>query len=88
MFALLAYMVDLRGHQKWFALIRPAGTSTLMCYLLTYIHFSIFKMLPESWRLPLGLRSGDVGLIKSVVFSILIVLLTGWLEKRKFRLSV
>jgi heparan-alpha-glucosaminide N-acetyltransferase len=88
LFALLAYVVDLRGHQKWFALIRPAGTSTLMCYLLTYIHYSIFKMLPESWRLPLGLRSGDIGLLKSLVFSILIVLLTGWLEKRKFRLSV
>ncbi len=87
-FALLAYTVDLRGHQKWFKWIRPAGTSTLLCYLLTYIHYSIFKMLPESWRLPLGLRSGDIGLLKSVVFSFLIVLLTGWLEKRKFRLSV
>jgi heparan-alpha-glucosaminide N-acetyltransferase len=87
-FALLAYTVDLRGHQKWFSWIRPAGTSTLLCYLLTYIHYSIFKMLPESWRLPLGLRSGDIGLLKSVVFSFLIVLLTGWLEKRKFRLSV
>jgi predicted acyltransferase len=87
-FALLAYVVDLRGHQKWFALIRPAGTSTLMCYLLTYIHYSIFRMLPVGWRLPLGLRSGDIGLLKSVVFSLLIVVLTGWLEKRKFRLSV
>jgi heparan-alpha-glucosaminide N-acetyltransferase len=87
-FALLAYIVDLRGRQKWFMLIRPAGTSTLMCYLLTYIHYSIFKMLPEGWRLLPGLRSGDVGLLKSVVFSLLIVVLTGWLEKRKFRLSV
>jgi heparan-alpha-glucosaminide N-acetyltransferase len=87
-FALLAYVVDLRGHQKWFALIRPAGTSTLMCYLLTYIHYSVFKMLPGGWRLPLVLRSGDIGLLKSVIFSLLIILLTGWLEKRKFRLSV
>jgi heparan-alpha-glucosaminide N-acetyltransferase len=87
-FALLAYIVDLRGHERWFALIRPAGTSTLMCYLLTYIHYSIFRMLPSGWRLPLGLRSGDIGLLKSVVFSLLIVVLTGWLEKRKFRLSV
>jgi predicted acyltransferase len=87
-FALLAYIVDLRGWQKWYTLIRPAGTSTLMCYLLTYIHYSILKMLPENWRLPQGLRSGDIGLLKSLVFSLLIVVLTGWLEKRKFRLSV
>lgn len=87
-FSLLAYVVDIRGRQKWYAVIRPAGTSTLMCYLLTYIHYSIFKMLPVGWRLPLALRSGDIGLLKSVLFSFLIVWLTGWLEKRKFRLSV
>ena len=87
-FAFLAYVVDICGHQKWYTLIRPAGTSTLMCYLLTYIHYSIFKMLPAGWRLPLALRSGDIGLLKSVLFSFLIVWLTGWLERRKFRLSV
>lgn len=87
-FALLANVIDVRGKEKWFALIRPAGTSTLMCYLLTYIHFSILKMLPESWRLPAGLRTAEVGLLKSLLFSLLIVMLTGWLERRKFRLSV
>ena len=87
-FALLAYVIDLRGRQKWYALIRPAGTSTLMCYLLTYIHFSILKMLPVTWRLPAGLRSAEVGLVKSLLFALLIVVLTGFLEKRKFRLSV
>ncbi|HTR28015.1 MAG TPA: DUF5009 domain-containing protein [Puia sp.] len=87
-FSVLAYVVDLRGCQTWYALIRPAGTSTLMCYLLTYIHFSILKMLPESWRLPESLRTGNIGLLKSLLFSLLIVMLTGWLEKRKFRLSV
>jgi hypothetical protein len=45
-------------------------------------------MLPDSWRLPLALRTGNMGLVKSLIFSLLIVLLTGWLEKRKFRLSV
>src|SRR5579863_4804796 len=60
-FALLAYIVDIRGSQRWYALIRPAGTSTLMCYLLTYIHFAILNMLPVTWRLPAGLRSGDIG---------------------------
>jgi hypothetical protein len=59
-----------------------------MCYLLTYIHFAVLNMLPDSWRLPLALRTGNMGLVKSLIFSLLIVLLTGWLEKRKFRLSV
>ena len=88
MTVILAYLVDLRGKSHWFAVIRPAGTSTLMCYLLTYIHYCIFRMLPPGWRLPLPLRTGDIGLMKSVAFSLLIILLTGWLERRKFRLSV
>jgi len=87
-FALLAYVVDLKGRDKWYAIIRPAGTSTLTCYLLSYMHYCIFKMLPASCRLPLVLRSGDIGLIKSAVFAFLIVWLTGLLEKGKIRLSV
>jgi hypothetical protein len=87
-FALLAFTVDLRGHRDWYTLIRPAGTSTLMCYLLTYIHFAILNMLPPSWRLPPSLRTGDIGLLKSLIFSLLIVIVTGLLERRKFRLSV
>ena len=87
-FAILAYVIDLKGKDKWYAIIRPAGTSTLTCYLLSYIHYCIFKMLPASCRLPLVLRSGDIGLIKSVVFAFLIVWLTGLLEKGKIRLSV
>jgi len=87
-FCLLAYVVDLKGKDKWYAIIRPAGTSTLTCYLLSYIHYCIFRMLPESLRLPLVLRSGDIGIIKSAVFAFLIVWLTGLLEKGKIRLSV
>jgi predicted acyltransferase len=82
-FGVLAYVVDLKGKDKWYSFIRPAGTSTLTCYLLSYIHYCIFRMLPESWRLPLVLRSGDIGLIKSAVFALLIVWLTGLLEKGK-----
>ncbi len=87
-FALLAYVVDLKGRDKWYAIIRPAGTSTLTCYLLSYMHYCIFKMLPPGLRLPEVLRSGDIGLIKSAVFAFLIVWLTGLLEKGKIRLSV
>jgi heparan-alpha-glucosaminide N-acetyltransferase len=87
-FALLAYVVDLKGRKQWYSLIKPAGSSTLTCYLLTYIHYCIIKMLPPGGRLPLVLRSGDIGLLKSFLFSLLIVMVTGWLEKRKVRLSI
>lgn len=87
-FIILAYVVDLKNHDSWYNLIKPAGTITLTCYLLPYIHFALFKMLPEQYRLPLFLRTGVTGVLKSLVFAFLIVLLAGVFEKKKIRLSI
>ncbi|GGA90712.1 DUF5009 domain-containing protein [Puia dinghuensis] len=85
---LLGYIVDVQGRQDWYRLIRPAGTITLTCYLLPDIHFAILKLLGPSVQLPEVLRTGWIGVGKSLVFAFLIVLLTGVLEKKKIRLSV
>ena len=86
--AALAYVVDVRGKQDWYRWIRPAGTITLTCYLLPDIHFAIIQLLGPAWQLPEVLRTGVAGIIKSLVFAFLIVLLTGVLERRQIRLSV
>ncbi len=87
-FILLAIVVDIRGRENWYQLIRPAGTITLTCYLLPYIHFALLHILGEQVRLPLWMRTGGIGVLKSLVFAFLIVLLTGVLERKKIRLSV
>jgi heparan-alpha-glucosaminide N-acetyltransferase len=84
----LAYVTDIQNKQNWWRLIKPAGTITLTCYLLPDIHFAILKLLGPSVQLPLVLRTGAVGVLKSLIFAFLIVLLTGLLEKKKIRLSV
>jgi tetrahydromethanopterin S-methyltransferase subunit F len=38
--------------------------------------------------LPLVMRTGIVGIIKSLVFALVIVIITGWLEKRRLRLKI
>ena len=86
--AALAYIVDIRGKQEWYRWIRPAGTITLTCYLLPDIHFAIIKLLGPAWQLPEMWRTGVVGIVKSLVFAFLIVLVTGMLERKKIRLSV
>ena len=86
--AILGYIVDLRGKQEWYKLIRPAGMITLTCYLLPDIHFALLKLFGPSVQLPEVLRTGGVGVLKSLVFAFLIVLLTGVLEKKRIRLSV
>jgi len=38
--------------------------------------------------LPLLFRTGIVGIVKSMLFALLIILITGFLEKRKIRLKL
>src|SRR6185312_4113871 len=86
-FAFLIFLVDKKGKENWFKAIKPAGTSTLTCYLLPYLHEAIFLSI-IGIHLPLIIRTGWAGVIKSLVFALVIVLVTGWLEKRRLRLKI
>jgi predicted acyltransferase len=86
-FAILIFLVDRKGKESWFKILKPAGTSTLTCYLLPYFHEAIFISL-IGIRLPLIIRTGAAGIIKSLLFALIIVLVTGWLERRRLRLKI
>ena len=85
-FVLLIYIVDIKKKPAWFTTIRPAGTSTLTCYLLPYIHYAVLTMVGIS--LPLFLRTGVTGIIKSLVYALVIILAAGLLEKHRIRLRI
>lgn len=92
-YAGIIYLVDIKGKKDWFRIVLPAGTSTLTCYLLPYIYYSLFSLAQANpWkiniRLPLFFRTGIVGLGKSLLFSLLIISLVGFLERRKLRLKL
>ncbi len=86
LFALLYWLMDVRGIIKWFGLIKPAGTVTLTCYILPYVWYNVQWMM--GWWYPGVLGSGVPGLLKSLVFSLIIVQLAGLLMKVKVRLKV
>ena len=86
-FVFLIFLVDKKGKENWFRAIKPAGTSTLTCYLLPYLHVAIFLSL-IGIHLPFFIRTGWAGVIKSLLFALIIVLITGWLEKRRLRLKI
>lgn len=85
-FILLIMLVDKKGKEEWFDIIKPAGTSTLTCYLLPYYHYALYSMIGIS--LPLFLRTGLTGVGKSLLYALLIILITGWLEKYRIRLKI
>lgn len=85
-FAIIVFITDIKGIVKWYQWIKPAGVVTLTCYLLPYIHGGLFQLVDI--RLPLFLRTGSVGLIKSLIFACLIIAVAGWLKKKKVALKV
>lgn len=85
-FAMIAFITDVKGMTKWYELIKPAGVVTLTCYLLPYIHAGLFQLVGV--RLPLIFRTGAPGLLKSLIFAWLMIMIAGWLKKGGVALKV
>lgn len=85
-FAGIYIITDLLGKTSWASIIAPAGRSTLTCYLVPYFYYAIMMLV--GIFLPEVLKAGYVGIIKSMLFAMLIIYITGLLEKANIRLKV
>lgn len=81
-YAFIYWLVDLQHKAHCFSFIKTAGTSTLTCYLIPYVVYFI----PLS--LPVGLTFGFVGLIKSMIFSLVVIGITALLGKIGIKLKI
>lgn len=81
-YALIYWLTDLQHKAHWFAIIKPAGTSTLTCYLVPYIVYSFY------FALPVSLTFGIIGLIKSMLFALLVIGITALLGKIGIKLKI
>lgn len=85
-FELMIWLVDVRGRQHWFKAIRPAGTSTLTCYLIPYLLYSLYML--TGFRYPYFLNEGIGGIARSFAVAFFVIWIAGILEKKKLRLSI
>lgn len=85
-FAFLFWLVDLKKFKNWANVIKPAGTATLTCYLIPYIWYAVITLAGIS--LPMYLRTGMIGLVKSACFSLLVILLTGTINRFGIKLKI
>lgn len=85
-FAALYLLADKLKVTRWADLIGPAGYSTLTCYLVPYFIYAFAAM--SGLSMPDFLTTGMVGILKSLLFSILVIQLTGWLGKWHIRLKI
>jgi len=85
-YSLMVYLVDIRGKQNWFKILRPAGTSTLTCYLIPYLVFFIMKLTDFDY--PDFFNEGVGGIIRSFAMAFFVIILVGQMERIKLRLKV
>ena len=85
-FALVHLITDSAGYTRWANIFLPAGRSTLTCYLLPGLVYPF--LWPAQQLLPDPLLTGIPGLIKSILFALLIIFLTGLLEKIHIKLKI
>ena len=90
-FTLLAFLViywiaDVSGRANWFSFVKPAGTDTLLCYLIPYFAYATTRVLGV--HLPEEILIGGIGLFKSLLFALLCVVITGGLNRTGVRLKL
>ncbi|SOD82069.1 DUF5009 domain-containing protein [Spirosoma fluviale] len=85
-FTAIYWLVDRGGNVQKLRFIKPAGTDTLLCYLIPYFAYAFTTLL--DLHLPGVLLTGGIGLLKSVLFALLCVWITGRLNKIGVRLKL
>jgi heparan-alpha-glucosaminide N-acetyltransferase len=86
LFEFFIWLIDVKGKQNWFKIIKPAGTSTLTCYLIPYLQVAIFMIIGFDY--PQFFNYGAGGIIRSFAVCFVVIFITGFLEKRRLRLKV
>lgn len=85
-FAAIYWLADVKGKANWFNIIKPAGTDTLLCYLIPYFVYAILQATHFEW--PNILITGSIGLLKSFFLALLCVFIAGSLNKAGIRLKL
>ena len=85
-FVILHWVVDVKNKGNWFEVIKPAGTNTLLCYLLPYFAYAV--VINTGWSLPDVVLVNGIGLLKSFLFALLMVVIAGWLGRLGVRVRL
>ena len=86
LYVFLYWLVDRKRKERWFGVIKPAGTATLTCYLVPYVVYSLF----EIWNIqfPDVIRLYPVGLLKSLALALAVTGITALLGKIHIKLKI
>jgi heparan-alpha-glucosaminide N-acetyltransferase len=86
-FTLLYWICDRRGHIAWASLVRPAGSNTLLTYLLPDLWYFLMGTVGLTY-FDTHFAFGWTGVIKSVVFTLLMLAFASMLTRARIRLQL
>ncbi len=84
LFLLLYWVVDVKGWSRWAAFVKPAGSNTLLTYLLPFIIYAIPGYLAFAMRWSTGWDA----ILRGVTFTALVLALAAILTRWKLRLQL
>ena len=86
LYVFLYWLVETKRKERWFGIIKPAGTATLTCYLVPSIVYSLFQLFSVTF--PDAIRIYPIGLLKSLAFALVIIGITALLGKLHVKLKI
>lgn len=87
LFAFLLWLVDYKKILRWAIIVKPAGSNTLLTYLVPDILYYFMWLLAITF-LSDYFGDGFVGIIRSIVFSFIVIGIVGILTRLKIRLQL
>ncbi len=80
----LYYLVDVRQVSGWAAIVKPAGSNTLLTYLLPWI----LSALPFFGFISAGGSRGAVGVLRACIFTIFVLMIAAVLTRMRVRMQL
>lgn len=87
LFSLLYWVCDVKRRTSWALLVRLAGANTLLTYLLPDLWYFLFATMGVTY-LDTHLSAGWPGVLKTIVFTLLMLAVASGLTKAKLRLQL
>ncbi len=87
LFALLYWLCDLKGRNKWAILVKPAGSNALLTYLLPDLWYFLFACAGITY-LDTHFSFGWPAVVKTFIFTLFMLALASLLTKAKVRLQL
>ena len=86
LFGLIHWITDFKKYLSWYRFISIAGTSTLTCYLIPYFYYNITAL--SSLTIPTVFTTGIIGLFKSALYSLMMILIAWIFTRMKLQIKI